>query len=289
MLSHAGPRARVLDSCRFHIALPSSLLTSVPTAQLSLLLAPVFIHFCLVYSWLPFISALVMLVWLFVGAVVVIAVAVLLLREDATLPRSIQLEENVPVMEAVFQKWRHQMDDSLAGYRGHCYRVYHFVLALSQHQPLTDSQKEQLALAIAFHDIGIWTDKLPDGRCNIDYIAPSVKRAIEFMEEQKKPDLWRKPVTLMISEHHKITPVADAHASVAQRDSAAQEARLIELVRQADLVDFSLGMVRLGLPRALVRSVRRHWPNAGFHAFLVRLILQRLQSKPWNPLPMMKL
>jgi len=64
---------------------------------------------------------------------------------------------------------------------------------------------------------------------------------------------------------------------------------MIEVFRQADLVDFSLGLVRMGLSRALVSSIREHWPNDGFHMELVKLAWGELKANPLNPFPMMKL
>jgi len=198
----------------------------------------------------------------------------------------VAFEESIPRLDAILDGWKQALGDSHLGYRNHCYRVYHFTKALAaeaQH-PLTPVELEQVAIAVAHHDLGIWSDKLNDGRPNIDYIDPSVQRAVEWMKKNNKPTEWIEPISLMISEHHKLRSYTHHSASASNSDVE----RLVETFRQADLVDFSLGLVRNGLSRALVSSVRDHWPNAGFHAGLVTILVDRFRTHPLNPFPMMK-
>lgn len=51
--------------------------------------------------------------------------------------------------------------------------------------------------------------------------------------------------------------------------------------------DFTFGL-QGGVPRSALREGRATYPNAGFHAFLLRRGLGRLVTKPWSPLPMMR-
>ena len=192
-------------------------------------------------------------------------------------PTAVAFEDSVPLIDDILAEWKPQLFDApYEGYRGHCYRVWHFVKALYPGS-LTAVQREQLAIALAHHDLGVWSDRLSDGRRNIDYIQPSVDRAVAWLKKHKKPAEWIEPVSLMISEHHKLRAYSGPTATT-----------LVESFRQADLVDFSLGIVRNGLSRALVSSVRTHWPNAGFHPGLVTIIIDRLKTHPLNPFPMMK-
>ncbi len=80
----------------------------------------------------------------------------------------------------------------------------------------------------------------------------------------------------MILEHHKIREVKDGVTP------------MVELFRKGDLVDFSKGMVRFGLPRKVVNEVMQTFPNAGFHSMLIKLTGKWLVKHPLNPLPMMK-
>ena len=62
----------------------------------------------------------------------------------------------------------------------------------------------------------------------------------------------------------------------------------VETFRRADWIDVSNGMLRFGLPRAVVREVRRTFPDAGFHRRLLQLTLRRFRRHPLSPLPMMR-
>ena len=189
---------------------------------------------------------------------------------------AVAFDDSLPVMDSIFDEWKPQMGESYAGYRNHCYRVFHFIKAIHP-GTMSAEQVEQVEIALAHHDLGIWSDKLEGARPNIDYIDPSVSRAVEWLKKHKKPAEWIEPVSLMISEHHKLRAYSGPTATT-----------LVETFRQADLVDFSLGLVRNGLSRALVSSVREHFPNAGFHAGLVTIVIDRLKTHPLNPFPMMK-
>ncbi|MBV2092751.1 MAG: hypothetical protein KUF72_17880, partial [Candidatus Thiodiazotropha sp. (ex Ctena orbiculata)] len=63
---------------------------------------------------------------------------------------------------------------------------------------------------------------------------------------------------------------------------------LVEVFRQGDLVDFSLGLLRFGIAKSTVQEVRAAFPNAGFHAALARRAGRWFLRHPLNPLPMMK-
>ena len=152
-----------------------------------------------------------------------------------------------------------------AGYRNHAYRVMNLCLALS---PSGDRKK--IALAAAFHDLGIWT------AATFDYIPPSVEMASTHLAASGQSP-WAPEIETTIREHHKLTrykPHPDW---------------LVEPFRKADLVDVSRGLVTFGLPHALIKDVFAQWPSAGFHRRLVQLSLNRLVSHPLSPLPMVRL
>ena len=152
-----------------------------------------------------------------------------------------------------------------AGYRNHAYRVMNLCLALS---PSGDRKK--IALAAAFHDLGIWT------AATFDYIPPSVALASAHLAASGRSP-WAPEIETTIREHHKLTrykPHPDW---------------LVEPFRKADLIDVSRGLVTFGLPHALIKDVLAQWPSAGFHKRLVQLSLNRLVSHPLSPLPMVRL
>ena len=135
--------------------------------------------------------------------------------------------------------------------------------------PCADATLEKLALAAAFHDLGIWTAN------TFDYLQPSIDLACDHLGCAGHGD-WRENVARMIREHHKIRAYRGADAA------------LVEPFRRADWIDVSLGLLSFGLPRARIREIRSRWPNAGFHTRLAQLTFQRLRTNPLSPLPVLK-
>jgi hypothetical protein len=157
------------------------------------------------------------------------------------------------------------LGSDFAGYRNHAYRVMNLCLALS---PSGDQRK--IALAAAFHDLGIWTAS------TFDYIPPSVGLASAHLKASGQSP-WAPEIETTIKEHHKLTrykPHPDW---------------LVEPFRRADLIDVSRGAIAFGLPRGLIRDLFAQWPSAGFHKRLVQLSLKRLATHPLSPLPMVRL
>jgi hypothetical protein len=62
---------------------------------------------------------------------------------------------------------------------------------------------------------------------------------------------------------------------------------LVEVFRKGDLVDFSIGLIKSGLPGSLVKEVKAAIPNAGFHRFLLNCVFcahSATHSAPIRPL-----
>lgn len=170
-------------------------------------------------------------------------------------------------IETILQEYQTIIDRDYQGYLNHCKRVAACCLILSQ-----DSREDtihKIAIAVAFHDIGIWTSK------TIDYLEPSVKVMLSYLTLHRLLD-WQIEITLMITEHHKLTR------------TKCSEYPLVEYFRQADYADFSLGLLRSNIPRSEFKKLTSQYPNAGFHKTLVCLGLKRFLQKPWSPLPMFK-
>lgn len=170
-------------------------------------------------------------------------------------------------IEKILQEYQTIIDRDYQGYLNHCKRVAACCLILSQ-----DSREDtihKIAIAVAFHDIGIWTSK------TIDYLEPSVKVMLSYLTLHRLLD-WQIEITLMITEHHKLTT------------TKCSEYPLVEYFRQADYADFSLGLWRSNIPRREFKKLTSQYPNSGFHKTLVYLGLKRFLQKPWSPLPMFK-
>lgn len=148
-------------------------------------------------------------------------------------------------------------------YRNHVYRVFNFVLYFNKVE-----DAELLAVAAAFHDIGIWTDK------TFDYLQPSIKLAVEYADAH--PELYLSPekLTQVIEFHHKITRV--------KLNATAEH------FRRADIADLTFGLIRFGMPKQLYKDAVREFPIKGFHWKLVKLTLKQLTVNPLKPLPMFK-
>ncbi|HEY6881943.1 MAG TPA: hypothetical protein VI299_28135 [Polyangiales bacterium] len=169
-------------------------------------------------------------------------------------------------LDAILEQHADALGADRVPYRHHAYRVINFCAALSTHEP---RQVEKMQIAVAFHDLGIWTDQ------TFDYLAPSKERASEFLRARGSAD-WQPEIDAMILEHHKL------------RSYRAHPGWLVEPFRRADLVDVSYGARSFGLARALIRDVYTRYPDEGFHGRLVQLAWQRTKTHPLSPLPMLR-
>ena len=172
-----------------------------------------------------------------------------------------------PTAEAVLAVHAGALRTDGAAYRNHVYRVLNLCAAQCPREP---EQLEKIAIAAAFHDLGIWTDG------TFDYVEPSVRLARDHLVSIQRTD-WTREVSAMIREHHKVSPYRGG------------DGNLVEVFRRADWADVSFGLIRQGLQRPLIRQLFAMWPSAGFHRRLVQLELHRLRTHPLRPLPMVKL
>ncbi|MCB0164544.1 MAG: hypothetical protein KDI79_09975 [Anaerolineae bacterium] len=176
------------------------------------------------------------------------------------------IEEHLPLLEDLLGLWQTKIGPDYTGYKNHVYRMVNFCFAL--HNGNVEA-RQKIIIAGCFHDLGIWASD------TFDYLPPSIALAKAYLEENQQA-AWIPEIELMISEHHKLRRYRDARYP------------LVEVFRQGDLVDFSLGLVTCGLPRSDISSVKRRWPNAGFHKRLVQLELGWLSDHPLNPAPVFK-
>jgi len=174
---------------------------------------------------------------------------------------------DIPLLDDLLQKHAAVLGNDFTAYRNHTYRVANLCIAQVGHAP---EVVQKVAIAAAFHDLGIWTDG------TFDYLPPSIRLATDYLAGAGRT-AWTQEIKAMIREHHKITPYR------------GEWRELVEPFRRADWADVSLGLIAFGLPQGAFREVASTWPSAGFHKKLVQLELGRLRTHPWNPLPMVKL
>ena len=173
---------------------------------------------------------------------------------------------SVPTIDEVLGDHALDLRHDFTAYRNHVYRVVNLCTPIVGNR----GDHEKFAVAAAFHDLGIWTNK------TFDYIPPSLVLAREYLTARGQAD-WIAEIERMIADHHKITP------------STASPSSLVEPFRRADWIDVTRGLRTFGVPRPFIESVFAMWPSAGFHWRLVTLTIERLRTHPLTPLPMVKL
>jgi len=176
------------------------------------------------------------------------------------------IEQHIPLLDAILEQWKDPLGADFEGYKNHLYRMLNFCFYMRN---TTEEERKKLIISAAFHDLGIWSDK------TLDYLPPSVKLAREYLLDNGL-EAWSAEIELIIDLHHKLMPYKDSQYP------------LVELFRRADLVDFSLGAIKNGVPKNYIQQVKTCFPNAGFHKRLKQLSWQQLKAHPLNPLPMMK-
>ena len=176
------------------------------------------------------------------------------------------IEERIPLLEELLGAWENKLGGDYEGYKNHVYRMIHFCFALHS---CNDEERQKIIIAGCFHDLGIWTNS------TVDYLPPSIALAKEYLK-QNNLEQWAPEIELMIDLHHKIRKYQDEHYP------------LVEVFRRGDLVDFSLGVVKWGLPKSYIKSVKDQFPNAGFHKRLVQLAKGWFAKHPLTSPPFMK-
>ena len=165
-----------------------------------------------------------------------------------------------PIVDAVLDRHRDALGDSMPTYRNHVYRCINY------HQLLLGAPiPDVAALAWAAHDAGIWTAR------TFDYLAPSADLATEHAGEFgiTATDQLR----VLITDHHRLRPSRD---------------RMTETFRKADLVDVSHGFLRDRIGRSAIQAVVAELPYRGFHAFLAKGLGGYAARHPLRPLPMLR-
>jgi hypothetical protein len=176
------------------------------------------------------------------------------------------IEERIPLLEEILGTRKDDLGGDYLGYKNHVYRMLNFCFALHDYTP---DEREKIIIAGCFHDLGIWTDN------TFDYLPPSIDLAKEYLVNRNL-EHWTREIELMIDMHHQL------------RKNEDERYPLIEIFRKGDLVDFSLGFVKCGLPNAYIKNVKETFPNEGFHKGLVKLASGWICRHPLNPIPVLK-
>lgn len=168
-------------------------------------------------------------------------------------------------LEELTARYRSVLGADEASYLGHVRRVLHF------YEKLRGRPLDQLdVIAAFFHDLGIWTDRTND------YLPPSVREARAYLEETGRAE-HTNLIAAMIEQHHKLRRYTGPHAE------------RTEAFRRADLIDFSFGLYRAGLPRAELQRTFAEYPPGDFRKFLLGLAGKWSVKYPLRPFPIFKL
>jgi hypothetical protein len=173
---------------------------------------------------------------------------------------------SVQLIDHILDEYRGVIGDDYTGYRNHVCRMVSFCFVLGADDA---EARQKIIIAGSFHDIGIWTAN------TFDYLLPSIEAANRYLERQGLA-AWSEEIAKLIGEHHKLRRVSD------------NDGRLVEIFRKGDLVDFSLGFLKCGVPTHIVKAVKAEFPNEGFHKSLINLAGRWFCRHPLNPIPVLK-
>lgn len=177
-----------------------------------------------------------------------------------------RLVTEIATLAAILDAHADRLGSDFTGYWNHTHRIANLCAA---HAPDGAEVLEKIAIAAAFHDLGIWTHG------TVDYLKPSIGLAEAHLDSIGMSH-WKPEIAAMISWHHKLTPCRD------------EPHLLVEPFRRADWSDVTLGLLAFGVPRKFIRALYDTWPSAGFHKRLVQLEATQLRRNPLKPLPVLK-
>ena len=120
----------------------------------------------------------------------------------------------LPTLDALLAAHAGSLGEDATGYRHHAYRVANFYWLLA---PGDADALEKLSIAVAFHDLGIWTAG------TFDYLPPSRVLARDYLHQTGKA-AWMVDVDAMIECHHKVmrTPAGTSPVTTTTSASMSQ-------------------------------------------------------------------
>ena len=123
--------------------------------------------------------------------------------------------------------------------------------------------REVLLCAAHLHDVGLY----PGAATDASYVDDGARLAERLLAPYAWPPARLKRCTDAIERHHELRPQWKRGVEV-------------ELLRRADLVDVSGGLVALGAGRGWVRSLGREAPRRGFYREIARLLTRVARERP---------
>ena len=170
-------------------------------------------------------------------------------------------------IESILKNYKQIIGNDYEAYRGHCHRIYNYIVLMKRSAELTQQDNYILEIAIPFHDLGIWTAH------TMDYLQPSFEAASTFVK-QNKLDVDLFVLKTIIVNHHKLTFVKDN--------------KLAELLRKADMLDLSFGRLKSSLTKEELDCIKASFPYKGFQLVIFKKLMKHALKNITNPFPMLK-
>ena len=180
------------------------------------------------------------------------------------------------VLDEILLRHKRELGQDYERYRNHCLRVLSFTaFHLSGSRQPSDRDITVAAVALAYHDIALWTDG------ELNYLNPSnvvMRKEMEEIANLKVDDepigtsdhlmptlssIELTTVSQAILQHHKVT---DWKAPTGEESSVDVE--LVNAIRKGDWADATYGILKFGLPTSYLQKAYLEIPEAGFHLML---------------------
>jgi len=144
----------------------------------------------------------------------------------------------------------------------HCLRVYEIVLELGRRRG-SEIDQELVLCAAWLHDAGLY----PAAATSDTYVLDGRRLAQEVLAPFDWPASRSSLLGDAIERHHELRPQWGRGPEV-------------ELMRRADLIDVSQGLVRFGLPRRWLGELRSRVPPKGMVREIGRLLAIAARERP---------
>ena len=123
--------------------------------------------------------------------------------------------------------------------------------------------RELLLVAGLLHDVGLYEDATHGGV----YVAEGAEFAAPILREHGWDEERIRLCGDAIERHHELRPQWDRGPEV-------------ELIRRADLVELSNGLIRFGLPRGWIKDLFASVPRPGTYGEIGRMVLHAARVRP---------
>ena len=144
----------------------------------------------------------------------------------------------------------------------HHVRVFRVAERLAERRGLK-VDREVLLCAAHLHDAGLY----PGAATDASYVEDGARLAERLLQAHDWPRGRLRRCADAIERHHELRPQWKRGVEV-------------ELLRRADLVDISGGLVTFGAGRGWVRALRHEAPRRGFYREIGRLLIRAARDRP---------